>query len=214
MQESFWRERWGAGQIGFHEGRANALLAEHADTLAGRARILVPLCGKAHDLRFLRDQGHEVVGVEFVREAAEAFFREQGIAATEVRLGALGGLTGGGITILVGDFFLASASDLGSFDGLYDRAALVALEPRDRARYTRHCLGLLAPGAIGLVITFEYDQAKLAGPPFSVDDASVRSLYAGCAITELGRREEAAGPKFVQVGIPSLIERLHLIRTP
>ena len=69
MDPSFWRDRWQAGQIGFHEGRPNSFLERFADRLPRGGRVLVPLCGKAEDLAYLAGRGHEVVGVELVEDA-------------------------------------------------------------------------------------------------------------------------------------------------
>ena len=38
--------------------------------------MLVPLCGKAIDMAFIADMGHEVVGVEGVRQAIDEFAAE------------------------------------------------------------------------------------------------------------------------------------------
>ena len=78
MDEAFWQERWRTQQIGFHEGKPNELLAAHVDRFGRGTRVLVPLAGKAIDLRWLAERGHNVVGVELGAEAIEAFHREQG----------------------------------------------------------------------------------------------------------------------------------------
>ncbi len=74
MDAEFWKTRWQAGQIGFHEGRPNAFLEAHAARLGIARRVLVPLCGKSVDLAYLAGLGHDVVGVELVEEAAAACF--------------------------------------------------------------------------------------------------------------------------------------------
>ncbi|NLE47300.1 MAG: thiopurine S-methyltransferase, partial [Sandaracinaceae bacterium] len=80
-------ERWERGEIGFHEGRPNQLLEKHIGLFEGRRRVLVPLSGKAVDLRFLAERGLEVVGVELVEAAARAFFEEQALEMSERREG-------------------------------------------------------------------------------------------------------------------------------
>lgn len=40
--------------------------------------VLVPLCGKSVDLRYLYDLGHTVIGIEAIEAAAEQFFLENG----------------------------------------------------------------------------------------------------------------------------------------
>ena len=74
MDANFWKARWEAGQIGFHEGRPNRYLERYVGRLGTRRRVLAPLAGKAHDLAFLAELGHEVIGVELSEFAARAFF--------------------------------------------------------------------------------------------------------------------------------------------
>jgi thiopurine S-methyltransferase len=180
-----WRARWRDGRIGFHEGRPNALLARHADRLAGARRVLVPLCGKAEDLAFLAGRGHEVVGVELAEEAVRAFFAEHALVPEVAPRGPLTAFTAGAITLLVGDVFATTPALVGPVDAFYDRAALIALPAELRGRYVAQLRGLLPAGAPGLVIAIEYDQARVAGPPFSVSEAEVRAHFAGCAIDKL-----------------------------
>lgn len=212
MEQGYWAKRWAAQQIGFHQGKPNMLLTENVGFLEGKKRVLVPLCGKAVDLRYIADRGHEVVGVELVADAVSAFFAEQQIVASAVRVGPYEGLTGGGITLLVGDFFLGDHESLGTFDALYDRAALVALDAETRVRYAAHCLSLLEPSAHGLVITFEYDATQLDGPPFSVTDEEVHTLYPGCDVKMVRERIEIPSPRFVDAGIDDTIERVYTLR--
>ena len=184
MEHPFWRERWQAGQIGFHEGRPNRYLEAHRGRLPPGGRVLVPLCGKAVDLAYLADAGHEVIGVELVEDAVSAFFAEQGLAPTRTVDGAAAVYQAGPITVIAGDWFATTAARLGAVDAIYDRAALIALPPPMRARYVAH-LRAVAPTAPILLVTLEYPQEAMAGPPFAVTDAEVRSLHAGRAIATL-----------------------------
>ena len=61
MQPDFWRSRWTAGQIGFHEGKPNQHLVKHVAALGKAKHVLVPLCGKAEDLAFLAAQDRKSV---------------------------------------------------------------------------------------------------------------------------------------------------------
>ena len=66
MEHQFWHERWAKKEIGFHEGTVNKYLHDHWEQLAGKGTgaVLVPLCGKAHDMWWLHDRGHPVLGIE------------------------------------------------------------------------------------------------------------------------------------------------------
>lgn len=188
MEPEFWHERWRQGQIGFHEGRPNAYLARHVDRFATGSRVLVPLSGKAHDLAFLAYNGRAVLGVELSRVAVEAFFAEHEHAPTRSPIGPFERWSDEPIDLLVGDFFDLTpeiVATLGGVDALYDRAAIVALPEAMRRRYVAHLRSLMPRGSRGLVITFEYPQELMSGPPFSVSERELRDLYAGLEVTHL-----------------------------
>ena len=216
MHEDFWRKRWEENQIGFHEGRPNSHLERHVERLrtTERPRVLVPLCGKAIDLAWLAAQGFLVTGVELVREAAEAFFEENGLVAREERDGGLPCLASEGVRIAVGDFWKWNFRESAPIDVAYDRAALVAVRPEDRERYVAHLLEPLGTGSPILLVTFAYDAAHMSGPPFSVDSAEVERLFAArCAVecledADILERE----PRFRAKGLRWLREQAWLLR--
>jgi len=80
MEHEFWHERWSKKEIGFHEGTVNQYLYDHWPELSGGGTesVFVPLCGKAHDMWWLNDRGHPVLGVELSEIACKDFFEEAG----------------------------------------------------------------------------------------------------------------------------------------
>jgi thiopurine S-methyltransferase len=214
MQPDYWLERWREGRIGFHRADANPRLVEHHERVLGPTiRVLVPLCGKSADLEWLAVRGHEVVGVELSELAALAFFSERAVEPDRAECGKLIAYSHGAITILVGDFFDAAPELTGYCDGVYDRAALIALPPELRARYAAHLPSLLAPKARLLLVTLDYDAE--GGPPFRVPPREVEELYGSGKITPLGRvdaRPETPGP--VARGATFVHENTYLIELP
>ncbi|HEX2687188.1 MAG TPA: hypothetical protein VHN14_11245, partial [Kofleriaceae bacterium] len=174
-----WIARWREGRIGFHEGRPNPFLEHHIARFAGCRRVLVPLCGRAEDLAYLAAHGHTVVGIELAEQAVREFFEIHGLVPTITPRGPLVEYTAGAITLFVGDFFAATPALIGPVDAHYDRAALFALPPELRPPYVAHLRNLLPAGSRSLVITIEYEQQRMAGPPFAVHEPELRSLYAG-----------------------------------
>lgn len=198
MKKDFWQSRWEAKQTAFHEGKPNALLVTQAHRFAPASRILVPLAGKAFDLVWLEEHGHEVVGVEFVAQAIDEFRAEHPSSA---------------VKMVQGDMLAMTPDDLGTFDAIYDRAALIALEPSTRARYIEVCKNLLKPGAPTLLIAFGYDQSKSPGPPFSIDEKTVRELFAGRSIDVLETRSASVlSPRMKEAGVDSIEESAYWIR--
>lgn len=182
MADNFWAERWRQGQIGFHEGRTNAFLQRHVKLLGPHRRVLVPLCGKTEDLVYLASLGHEVIGVELVQEAVDAFFAEHAIQPELIRRGAFARYSADKLTLLVGDFFALGAEDVGAVNALYDRAAIVALPPELRGPYVQKLRALLPKGSPGIIVTLEYPGTEKDGPPFSVPEAELRAHYEGCDV--------------------------------
>jgi hypothetical protein len=100
----------------------------------------------------------------------------------------------------------------GRVDAIWDRAALVAVDPKDRGRYRDALLQVLVPGGVILLVTFTYDQSKLPGPPWSVSDDDVKTLFGGsCAIEKLAARQESPGPKFTDAGAHDVVESVFLL---
>jgi thiopurine S-methyltransferase len=206
-----WLARWRDGRINFHEGHPNALLDRHHARLAGRRRVLVPLCGKAEDLAFLAAHGHEVVGIELAEPAVRQFFDEHALVPTVTARGSLVEYRAGVITVLAGDLFAATPELVGPIDALYDRAALIALPAELRPRYVDHLRTLLPAGAPGLVITVEYDQAAMTGPPFAVLEPELRSLYAGAVVELLEEQPLGGNGKCARTSVPAT-ERCFAVR--
>lgn len=180
MDAEFWLQRWREGRTHFHQERVLPLLQKHWPTLAlpRGSTVLVPLCGKSLDMMWLAAQGYQILGVELSELAVQQFFDDNGMQPT-VRESALGKhYSAGNIEIICGDIFRLDDATLGACRGAYDRAALIALPPQMRTRYVEQVYGRLAPNYCALLITLEYAQPQMDGPPFAVAEEEVRRLYA------------------------------------
>ena len=214
MEPAFWQKRWADNQIGFHQARVNPFLQEYWPQLqlAPGSRVLVTLCGKSLDLAWLAAQGHRVLGVELSRQAVEAFFREHGLQPQVAQQGAFEVWRSGDVELWCGDFFALRVEDVADCVALYDRAALIALPPHMRARYMR-LLSQALPAGAGLLLTLDYQQELLAGPPFSVADDEVRRGFAGWQVEALDEQEVIGeSPRFLEAGVKSLIERVYRVK--
>lgn len=178
MKAEFWHERWANNQIGFHESQVNPLLVAHfaALDLPKGARVFVPLCGKTLDIDWLLAQGYRVAGAEISPLAISQLFGRLGVTPTIACDSGTERRSAPRMDFFVGDFFSLSAAMLGQVDAVYDRAALIALPPEMRRRYAEH-LARITNGALQLLVTLEYDQQQMNGPPFSVPAEEVRGLY-------------------------------------
>ncbi|QAY96755.1 thiopurine S-methyltransferase [Methylovirgula ligni] len=178
MDAQFWHNKWQRGEIGFHQTDANPLLSRNLPALglAQGARLFLPLCGKTRDIHWLLAGGFQVVGVELSPLAVEQLFAELGIVPRVSTAGALRRHEADGLTIFAGDIFALDRDALGRVDAIYDRAALVALPGATRTLYAAHLLAI-TNRAPQFVITFDYDQSRMDGPPFSVNEAEMRGNY-------------------------------------
>jgi len=187
MEADFWHTRWRNNQIGFHQRAVNRYLLKHWDSLglAPAARVFVPLCGKSLDLVWLAERGHAVVGCELSEIAVASFFDEAGLTPRKTVDGPIERWRAASIEILLGDFFKLDQGLIGGFDAVYDRASLVAFPEAMRPAYVETLAGLMAPGTKMLLLTLEYPQHEMTGPPFSVPEAEVGALFDGVAELEL-----------------------------
>ncbi len=192
MQAEFWLDRWRAAQIGFHQSSVDRHLKAHWPTLkaAPRSRVFVPLCGKTLDLLWLREQGHEVIGVEISPVALESFCMEHGIPAKRRSLENFELYEARGFTLYCGDFFKLTPALLGSVSAVYDRASLISWTPSLRASYVEHMTALTTPSTRTLLIAVEYPEDQMSGPPFPVTAEVIEMLYAPRhSITQLDRHD-------------------------
>lgn len=194
MNPEFWHDRWQENRIGFHEADVNSMLTTYFDRLSLKQgdRVFVPLCGKSNDLHWLSAQGFHVVGIELSQMAVETFFAQAGISVDITEQGGCKSYKSENIEVFVGNFFDLSAEMLGPVDAIYDRAALVALPIPMRNRYADH-LASVTKAAPQLLISFDYDQAAMQGPPFSVTGSEVARLYGGIYHQELLSSQEITG---------------------
>lgn len=219
MNPAFWLGRWQRGELGWHDEEINRHLTEHWSSLdvADDEPVLVPLCGKSLDMLWLASRGHRVLGVEISPLAAEQFCAENGLEPQIDGLGPFRRYRVDEIQLLVGDFFDLQPAHLGGIRAVYDRASLIALPPETRPRYVRHLASLLPEAARSLLITLEYNQAQMKGPPFSVTEAEVRKLFdPELQVETLNALDVLAEhPRFQARGLTALSERIYrLYRGP
>ena len=214
MEPAFWHRRWQNNEIGFHQPEEHRWLPRHwpALNLPPDASVLVPLCGKSVDMHWLHHQGHSVVGAELSRAALTSFLGEHQLTASWQAAGTLEVARAPGYTLYCGDFFSLTADAVHPVQAVYDRAALIALPPPMRERYVAHLRSILPTGWRMLLITLEYDQARMEGPPFSVGADEVQRLFTGCAVRQLDVEDVLSGQaRFEEAGLGALRERAWLI---
>ncbi|WP_292996169.1 thiopurine S-methyltransferase [Nitrosomonas sp.] len=216
MQKEYWLDRWERKDIGFHQNEINPYLCQFWQSLqlAPGSTVLVPLCGKSRDMLWLHQQGHTVLGVELSIVAAKAFFAENGLTPQCRVHDPFTHLEANDMHILCGDFFDLDKNDVAKVAAVYDRAALIALPPEMRKRYTHHLLPILPPATQILLVTLDYPQHEMPGPPFAVSMDEVTALYQPyAAITLLSQQDVFdQNPRFQERGLSRLQENTILLK--
>ncbi len=189
MDFDFWDNCWQRDSQPFHVEETHELLVRnYQQFFSPKESILVPLSGKSVDPLFLAKQGFNSVAVEFNPTAVEAFFSENKLTpiiyqhknATQFQLNK--------IDIWLADFFDLTAHELGHFSQVFDRAALVALPKELRSRYVVHLQSLLSPKARILMVTMDYNESQMAGPPFYLSPQELQSYFPDAKIVEIDRQ--------------------------
>ena len=83
-----------------------------------------------------------------------------------------------------------------------------------RVDYARHLLTLAPASAPRLLVTLDYEQEQMDGPPFAVSEAEVRALYGDHFRIERIFIEDilAENERFRQKGLTRLEESVYLLK--
>ena len=215
METNFWLDRWQQGLTGFHQDQMNPYLVKNWPQLGAKPgdKVLVPLCGKSNDMVWLRQQGMEVMGIELSALAVNTFITENQLQVKQDTHGCFLRWCAPGYELLCGDFFELTPADTHDHRFVYDRASLVALPTDMRQKYAEHLSDLLAPGSKVLLVTMEYPQHEMQGPPFSVHEHEVRELYSRVfTIDKISQVDVLnATPRFLERGLSEMMETTYIM---
>ncbi|KAK6179820.1 hypothetical protein SNE40_012091 [Patella caerulea] len=215
-----WNKRWTDNRIGFHDGVVNPNLEKHFEKmLNGRETITVflPMCGKTVDIKWLYDKGHTVIGVEFASKPIKDFFDEQGLAYIKEDVkefnGTLYKSTDGRIKLYNCDFFEFKKNEDVEIDGIFDRAAFVAINRDVRNKYADKIKSLMSAGTQYMLVTMDYDETIHPGPPHFVAEEVIEELYGKeCNIKQIDYKDIfQTKPSYASWGLTTMNERVHLI---
>uniref|UniRef100_A0A8B9V4W2 thiopurine S-methyltransferase n=1 Tax=Anas zonorhyncha TaxID=75864 RepID=A0A8B9V4W2_9AVES len=186
------------------------LLEKYLDVLlSGRSglRIFFPLCGKAVDMKRLADLGHSIVGVDISEQALKEFFADQGLPYCEEPVPGIAGAK----KLQVG-FLRCQMSVLKcpqtyiSFDGVWDRGALVAVNPCDRPRLVN---SLSIQKFVSSLISFTI---SFPGPPFYVPESEVKSLFGNHCEIKLLEKVSDFSERHRRWGLDYFLEVLYILK--
>lgn len=187
MNSDFWTDLWKTNDIPWNLSSPDPLLVRHFPNHASQ-NVFVPLCGKSVDMLWLQGHGHKVFGVELSDIACRSFFSDAKIEYKTTTSSPFEIFTSPDIRIWCGDFFGFQSSNLPPLDFIYDRAALIALPPELRKRYSQRIIEISRDRGSSrfemLVILREKVGSDHKGPPFSVSFDELKATYDECFLIE------------------------------
>ena len=165
------------------------------------------------DMLWLAER-HPVTGVELSPIAVEAFFTENGRQVRQSQEDAFKVCESERIRILCGDFFDLQPGQLSHIKAVYDRASLIALPADMRRRFVRHLETVLPAGIEMLLVTLDYPQQQMDGPPFAVSASEVHDLFGtGWSVDHLQEDDVLAREaRFRERGITRMTENVFHLR--
>lgn len=213
MKASFWHACWQKNSLGFHQKSIHPFLRQYLLPRLTQSdqSVFVPLCGKSDDMVWLADH-MDVVGAELSEIACRDFFKDKQLPFDTETLKEFTKFSYKNISLFQGDFFELSAAQFSPFDWIYDRAAIIALPKSMQSRYVKHLASYLTGKTKLFLISLEFPQQELEGPPFALFEDDIRSLFAGFQI-ECVAEHELADKTFAQrtFDVSYLREKLYII---
>jgi len=199
-----WLKFWRDERSDFHQSAVNPLLSRFWPglQLVHGSRVFVPLCGKSLDMLWLAQQGHDVLGVELSPVAVESFFRENNLHPTKKKMGSFILWNDGMLSILCGDYFALTLSDIGHLDTVYDRSALTALPENIRSLYVAQLRRLVSDTAVVFLLTVEDAAENATMKQANAIDEEIKTLYSEKFKIALTHVESVFDPDPESAGLP------------
>ena len=169
--QDFWQQRFVSGQIPWDRGDAHPQLQIWLDQglLSSDLSLLIPGCGRGHELLLLAKAGIDALGLDYAPAAVE-LARAQ-LATPEAQ---------GRGRVEQADVLTWQAA--AAFDAVYEQTCLCALHPDHWRAYADQLHRWLKPRGrlFALLMQARRDsagQGVLEGPPYHCDIQAVRALF-------------------------------------
>ena len=125
-------------------------------------KVLIPGCGRGHEVLFLAENGFEVTGVDYSAGAVrhlENAFKERNLKGR----------------ILHQVFFSLDNSHEGVYDLVLEQTFFCAIAPRQRQDYVQNVSRILKPG--GTLAGLFYHTDKEGGPPYNTTCEDIETHF-------------------------------------
>ncbi|QKQ24191.1 thiopurine S-methyltransferase [Candidatus Ruthia endofausta] len=122
-------------------------------------------------------------------------------------------LCGKSVDIYCDDYFDFDTSILNHVSAVYDRASLIALPLALRAKYASHLYAIIPADCRMLLLTLNYPQSQMSGPPYAVNKAEVVLLFKGFECQQLQCFNDIKNePKFQRVNVDFFEKATYCLR--
>ncbi len=156
-----WEERYRSGKTGWDRGQVSPALESWVKSgLMPAGRILIPGCGRGHEVCYLAAQGYDVTAVDIAPSAIVALQKnlDEGHHSAQ----------------LIQADLLEWEPD-SPFDAIYEQTSLCAIDPLDWPNYVHRLATWLKPGGHLFALFMQTDRE--GGPPYHCDLDIMRKLF-------------------------------------
>lgn len=155
-----WEARYQRGETGWDRGAASAALTHLMSYLKPGAHIVIPGCGRGHEVIELARLGYRVTAIDLAPSAI-AHLQEQ---LDKSQLHA---------ELIMGDLF--QVQPLQPFDAVYEQTCLCAIDPSQRSAYADWLHQGLSD--TGILFALFMQTGFAGGPPYHCDLLAMRQLF-------------------------------------
>tara|TARA_Y100001936_G_scaffold253783_1_gene320966 strand:- start:7374 stop:7979 length:606 start_codon:yes stop_codon:yes gene_type:complete len=160
-KSQFWDDCYVSNNIGWDLGDITPVFKDWAQNIPKKSKILVPGAGNGYDPLYFSSLGHEVLAVDFSKQAIKRIEKE----AKKYNLS---------IKALKCDFFDLESKLYNNFDYIVEYTFFCAIDPINRLKYIDHIYNLLKRSGylVGLFLPLNKSKDE-GGPPFSVSEDEI-----------------------------------------
>lgn len=156
-----WEQRYQDGETGWDRGGVSPALRQWLEQgILKPGNILIPGCGRGHEVVELARLGFTVTAIDISPSACSHLEQELVTAAVNAK-------------VVCGNLFEFQAGS--RFDVIYEQTCLCAISPEQRLAYEKKLHGWLKPE--GLLLALLMQTGEIGGPPFHCDLLSMHKLF-------------------------------------
>lgn len=158
---AYWQARYDQGKTGWDRGETSPMLARWlANGDISPCEVLVPGCGKGHEVIALARAGFQVTAVDFADSAVQSLQSQLDRQGLKAR-------------VIQADLFRYTPA--APFDAIYEQTCLCAIDPILRQSYAALLASWLKPKGKLFALFMQTDNPE--GPPFSCPVDAMRNLF-------------------------------------